>query len=141
MFIVGAGGVSYTVPRSILVAKDIKSLQSKYVTYKTGSEAEAAFKTDPTVFTRFLAVNSTGDRTQYEITKAFSPSEQYAFFDFSVTLYLADLRDYIELLNETLLDFFKSIGSHVILGTTYGAGYQLVSSRPLPAHLEGFTVL
>jgi hypothetical protein len=140
------------VPRSILVAKDVKSLQTKYVTYKSGSEADNAFKTDPTVFTQFLAVNSTGDGTQYKFTKAFLNSEQYAFFDFSITLYLADLRDYIELLNETLLnqrvqdlpfpfnpkkndtvkkyqDFFKSIGSHVILGTTYGAGYQLVSSH------------
>jgi hypothetical protein len=141
------------VPQSILVAKDVKDLESKYVTYKSGSEAGEAFKTDPTIFTRFLAVNSTDHSIQYKITKVFLHSEQYAFFDFSVTLYLADLRDYIELLNETLLkqrvqalpfpfdskkndtikkyrDFFKLIGSHVILGTTYGAEYQFVSSRP-----------
>jgi hypothetical protein len=148
MLIVGTGGVPYTVPDHVAVAKDIETLSTKYVTFKNGSEALTAFKTDPAIYNRFLYVSSAaGNTIPDRLAKIFGDSDQYALFSFNAALYSADLRNPSSHLNEIILkrrledlpypfnadtvkayrDFFKSSGSYVITGVTYGAAYELVS--------------
>ncbi|KAF9487886.1 hypothetical protein BDN71DRAFT_1348694, partial [Pleurotus eryngii] len=119
-------------------------------TYKSGSEANSYFEADASLSVRYLGVSGSVSAS-YATEKMFRQENQYAFYSFNSSTYVAVLRDWADLLNETALkrrletmprpfdennenhvnewkEFFDSWGTHVILNATYGARYQLVAS-------------
>lgn len=141
------GDTVYDVTQSILVSTDVTSVQGTYITYSSGSEASSAFSANASLSASYLAVSG-GASASYSIDKTFTSDNQYAFYSFNGDLYAAKLRNYLDIINERRLkarvetrpkpfdssdktvqdyrDFFTSFGSHVIIGTSYGARYQLV---------------
>lgn len=118
------------------------------MTYKNGVETASALKVDTSLSARYLAV-SASTSTSYSIEKTHRREDQFALYSFNTDTYLASLRDYSDLLNESSLlnrledmvpigdgsnntvvqdwkDFFDSWGSHVILNSGFGARFQLV---------------
>lgn len=138
----------YNVPRCIGISS-INSVNGAYTTYKSGSEANSYFGADASLSVRYLGVSGSVSAS-YATEKMFRQENQYAFYSFNSSTYVAVLRDWADLLNETALkrrletmprpfdenneshvnewkEFFDSWGTHVILNATYGARYQLVS--------------
>ncbi|KAG9218284.1 hypothetical protein CCMSSC00406_0009904 [Pleurotus cornucopiae] len=136
----------YNVPRCIGISS-INSVNGAYTTYKSGSEANSYFEADASLSVRYLGVSGSVSAS-YATEKMFRQENQYAFYSFNSSTYVAVLRDWADLLNETALkrrletmprpfdanneshvnewkEFFDSWGTHVILNATYGARYQL----------------
>ena len=122
--------------------------QGSFLTYRSGSEAFSAFQADASLSIRYLCVSG-GASASYATEKTLRRENQHAFYSFNADLYAANLRDYIDSINETALkrgiaslptpfngndqthakkyrDFFGSFGTHVITYSTYGARCQLV---------------
>lgn len=135
-----SGKNQYQVPRCIGVS-NYNISDGNYVTYKTGTEASSSFQTDVSMSARYLAV-SAGASTSYGLDKSFKREDQFAFYSFNADTFLASMRNYADLLNETALlrrlkeipepfdgqndeildewkDFFASFGSHVILNARH----------------------
>ncbi|OAX36797.1 hypothetical protein K503DRAFT_772164 [Rhizopogon vinicolor AM-OR11-026] len=144
-YIVPIGGVEYNVPNCIGVS-DYNISDGNYTTYSTGTEASSTFQADASLSVRYMAVSASASAS-YALEKSFKRDDQFAFYSFNADTYLASLRDYADLLNETALtkrldnmpkfdggddhslaewkDFFASFGSHIILNASYGARFQL----------------
>ncbi|OJA12170.1 hypothetical protein AZE42_05960 [Rhizopogon vesiculosus] len=140
-----SGGIEYNVPNCIGVS-DYNISDGNYTTYATGTEASSTFQADASLSVRYMAVSASASAS-YALEKSFKRDDQFAFYSFNADTYLASLRDYADLLNETALtkrlddmpkfdgddddsltqwkDFFASFGSHIILNASYGARFQL----------------
>ncbi|KAK7444053.1 hypothetical protein VKT23_015450 [Stygiomarasmius scandens] len=141
------GQVTYKVPKSIGVSTDISNFQGSYLTYRSGSEASAAFQANASLSIRYLCVSG-GASASYATEKSLRRENQHAFYSFNADLYSASLRDYLDSINEKGLkprvedlpkhfngsdpenakaykDFFNSFGTHVITYCTYGARCQM----------------
>ncbi|KAG6334618.1 hypothetical protein ID866_4470 [Astraeus odoratus] len=139
-------GVVYNVPRCISIIHFDNS-NGNYITYTTGTEASSSFQTDVSASARYLAV-SASTSTSYALNKSFRREDQFAFYSFNASTYLAQMMDYIDLFNESALlrrieqmpipfdgydddnvrewkAFFASWGSHVIIKAGHGARFQL----------------
>ena len=141
-------GVTYDVPKAVAVAQDEDSDSGNTVNYSTGNAASEAFNRDPALAVRYFAV--TGDPSVATATgKIFRRDNQYSFYNYSKNKYMALLRDFITLLNDSVLvnalnqlpmpfngkdenvvkkykDFFQRYGTHVVTKVRYGARMQLV---------------
>ncbi|KAF7430289.1 hypothetical protein PC9H_005993 [Pleurotus ostreatus] len=161
-------GVKYTIP-SVVSASAKSGVNSNYVTYLSGAEALRAFL-DSTSVTDQLVVKT--NLTSYPFEKSLPEASQFAFWNYKTDTYTASLREYMDLINQgTLLEsvsalpkpftetpdvmdayakFFKDFGTHVIMGTSFGARcsaavwgsnqYPDVNdnwSRDVTAHLKG----
>ena len=108
---------------------------------------------------RYFAV--TGDPSVATATgKIFRRDNQYSFYNYSKNKYMALLRDFITLLNDSVLvnalnqlpmpfngqnesvvkkykDFFQRFGSHIVTKVRYGARLQLVSKLLAVPHSSG----
>jgi hypothetical protein len=146
-------GVTYDVPQAIGVSMDDDGNSGSYLTFPSGNDAGDAFRKDSSLALRYFAV--TGDPSVAAATeKIFRRTNQYAYFSYSQNRYLANLRDYADLLDVNYLlngvralptpfngdnadtlkkykDFFQRFGSHVVTKVRYGARMQLVSPRAL----------
>ncbi|THU80325.1 hypothetical protein K435DRAFT_809971 [Dendrothele bispora CBS 962.96] len=141
------GGQTYSVPRIIGVSTDISHFEGSYLTYRTGSEASAAFQADASLGIRYLCVSGSVSAS-YAMQRSLRRENQHAFYSFNADLFSASLRDYVDSINEKALklrvaqlptpfdgskpdhrkeyrDFFSSFGTHVIKYCTYGARCQL----------------
>jgi hypothetical protein len=132
------------------VTPDIESLDGRFVTYPSGTEAQRAFQNDVNLSARYFAISGNTDAAAIA-GKAFRIDQQYSFFSFNAANYEAYLRNYQDYLAErgllnrlqelvtpfptnpsqrVLRDykaFFMSFGTHIITTALYGARYQLVS--------------
>ena len=141
-------GKTYNVPKAIGILQD-NNLNSGFVTYPNGNAAAIAFRNNDSLAPRFMAV--TGDPSVKDATeKHHRQNLQYAYYSFAQAKYLAYLKDYAVLLNESSIktgisqlpvpfngdnqdvlgkykSFFERWGTHVVTKVQYGAHYQLVS--------------
>ncbi|KAK1230926.1 hypothetical protein PQX77_005957 [Marasmius sp. AFHP31] len=141
------GDITYTIPGNIGVSTDLNNYQGGFVTYRSGSEAHEAFQADASLSIRYMSVSG-GASASYATEKTLRRENQHAFYAFNADLYSANLRDYIDDINEKALksrieelpqpfngsnkdhekkyrDFFGTFGTHVITYCTYGARCQL----------------
>ncbi|KAG0696911.1 hypothetical protein DFH29DRAFT_1024186 [Suillus ampliporus] len=137
-------GHVYDVPTAVTIVDDVRSSQSDYRYYPTGTKASTDFREDTSLGIRYFAVQSDSSCSERSLTK----TNQYAFFSFTRIVYGAHLQDYADLLNKPALvkgvatltspfsgtdpdilkgykSFFQRYGSHVIVGGNYGARFQM----------------
>ncbi|KAL0570709.1 hypothetical protein V5O48_011243, partial [Marasmius crinis-equi] len=139
-------GKSYSIPKAIGVLAD-EGITNGFVNYANGNDAAIAFRNDSSLSSRFMA--TTGDPSVGRATeKHHRRNLQYAYYSYGQAKYLAVLRNYADLLNESALlagirglptpfngqnqevldkykSFFQRYGTHVITKVQYGAHYQL----------------
>ncbi|KAJ8076764.1 hypothetical protein PM082_001187 [Marasmius tenuissimus] len=141
------GDITYKVPGHIGVSTDLSNFQGSFLTYRSGSEAFNSFQADASLSIKYMCVSG-GASASYATEKTLRRENQHAFYSFNADLYSANLKDYIDDINEKALknriadlpqpfdgnnkdhekkyrDFFGQFGTHVINYCTYGARCQL----------------
>ncbi|KAI0055085.1 hypothetical protein BV25DRAFT_1922113 [Artomyces pyxidatus] len=139
-------GVVYDVPANCTIADDVTSGTSSYRSYARGSDAASDFEVNSDISAKYMAVSGSVDAS-YSIAKTFQQKYQYAIFAYDSTLFTVTFEDYMSSIsspklkvlthalapfdpsNAANLDayrrFFQNAGTHVIIGCTYGARFQL----------------
>lgn len=124
------------------------SVHSSYHAYESGSLAASALQNDTSLAISYLAV-SLNASASHSVQKCFQEKAQYALYNQNTCHYSVSVKDYGDHLNEGSLKrrinalpkpftpsletikqykgFFAMFGSHVIIGVTYGARFQIVS--------------
>ena len=117
-------------------------------TWANGNDAYSAFQADASLKAKYLGIQG-GASVDYSIQKAFSISEQVYLFSYLQRLLIVSLDDYFSYINVGTLkgifsnikpwdstdttivnsykDLFSSLGSHAIIGATYGSALNVVS--------------
>ncbi|KAK7688952.1 hypothetical protein QCA50_007643 [Cerrena zonata] len=157
---VPVNGTKYQVPNNIDLETTVENAQTSLVTYPTGSDAAQNLQADSTLAETLLPLSSVLSTTRW-IRDLFVEDHQYALFGHTRGQYLAQLGDFIEQVNEGAIktkvaalppfdsnikesvskwrELFRTMGSHIITGTTYGARFQLMvsaanSKQPFTSH-------
>ncbi|KAG8215623.1 hypothetical protein J3R82DRAFT_7492 [Butyriboletus roseoflavus] len=144
---VDINGVVYNVPEPIRITQD-SIFQGNFLSYPDGSAARRAFSSDAALPARYFAVTGTDGAIVLSRDRVFIHQNQYAFYSFIHSAYVANLVNYIDLLdanallrgvedlppqfngdNEGVLaeyrSFFQRFGTHVIVKSNYGGRFQL----------------
>ncbi|KAJ6573149.1 hypothetical protein DFH09DRAFT_1152398 [Mycena vulgaris] len=151
------GSTKYHTPKNVS-AHDSPSVHSSYHAYSSGIAATSALERDASLAFSFLAV-SLDVSASHSIRRCFEEKSQYALYCINSTHYTVTLGNYGAYLNEGSIQrcisglptpfvpspdvikeykrFFGTIGSHVIIGLTYGARFQMcISSSTNHSELE-----
>ncbi|KAJ7779117.1 hypothetical protein B0H16DRAFT_1659274 [Mycena metata] len=116
-------GSKYHTPKNISV-HDSPSVHSSYHAYKNGIAATSALERDASLAFSFLAV-SLDASASHSIRRCFEEKSQYALYCINSTQYTVTLGNYNVI--KEYKRFFATIGSHVIIGVTYGARFQMTA--------------
>ncbi|KAI0055561.1 hypothetical protein BV25DRAFT_1921709 [Artomyces pyxidatus] len=139
---VSSHGTLYEIPNNVDLAEDVGSSRATFETFANGIEAIQALSANGTLADIALPVSG----------RSFSVGRQYALHGYSLTLFDAKFESFsewvdVDVLKQQLLQLpsfdaskkdtisayracFASLGSHVIVGTTYGAQFLLTVSAP-----------
>ncbi|KAI0055778.1 hypothetical protein BV25DRAFT_1722970 [Artomyces pyxidatus] len=148
---VSSHGTSYQVPNNVDLAEDVGSSRTTFETFANGTEAIQALSANGTLADIALPVSGLDSNLGW-IQRSFSVGRQYALHGYSLTLFDAKFESFsewvdVDVLKQQLLQLpsfdaskkdtisayracFASLGSHVIVGTTYGAQFLLTVSAP-----------
>ncbi|KAL0564154.1 hypothetical protein V5O48_017900 [Marasmius crinis-equi] len=96
------GDQTYKIPGNIGVSTDLSNFQGSFLTFGRGSEAYNAFQADTSLSIRYMSVSG-GASASYATEKTLRRENQHAFYSFNTDLFAANLRDYVDSMNEPAL--------------------------------------
>ena len=140
------GGVEYEIPR-VVTASENNNTFSTNRTFTDGTLAVRALQSDSALATRFLPVTA-NNNSLFPLDKSLPTGNQFYFFVNDHDSYSGRLSDYTNFINEeellahvsklapfdsenpevvqAYIEFFNTVGSHVVTNTNFGARFQLV---------------
>lgn len=121
-----------------------------FTTWASGSAVTKSFEASASLSAKYLGFSGAVSGS-YSTENDFSEDRQYAMFDYTQTMLQASLIDYGDNVNLDILrqemknvgpfdsskvksvqsyrDLFRTLGSHIVVGTTYGGRLTLVSTQ------------
>ncbi|MCJ1292858.1 hypothetical protein MMC34_004411 [Xylographa carneopallida] len=139
-------GVTWKVPYNVDITTDTTSTTTSFDQYKNGTEAAATIEGSANAAANYLCLSGSAGLS-YSITKTYQKSYAWALYSFKEYLLQAQLVDFGDSINESNLTnrlsnidpfdsnnpsvvnqykvFFDTMGTHVVVGATYGASLQM----------------
>ncbi|KAF2277724.1 uncharacterized protein EI97DRAFT_415284 [Westerdykella ornata] len=140
-------GVTWAIPTNVDATDDVSEGEASLNLFDSGTQAASSITADASLSAKYMAV-TVGVSANYSISKMFQGFYSYALFSYNQNLIQASIDSWADNIHEDNLKkrlstlptwdptnddtvgrykrFFRSFGTHIITGTSYGGRFQLV---------------